>query len=38
LPPLRSGALARAECFVVVPEDVTHLPEGSRVETWLLDG
>jgi molybdopterin molybdotransferase len=32
------GALARAECFVVVPEDVTELSEGSRVETWLLDG
>jgi molybdopterin molybdotransferase len=32
------GALARAECFVVVPEDVTELPEGSPVETWLLDG
>jgi molybdopterin molybdotransferase len=32
------GALARAECLVVVPEDVTDLAEGSRVETWLLDG
>ncbi|WP_425570887.1 molybdopterin molybdotransferase MoeA [Pseudonocardia adelaidensis] len=32
------GALARADCFVVVPEDVTELPEGTRVETWLLDG
>jgi molybdopterin molybdotransferase len=31
------GALARAECFVVVPEDVTDLPAGSPVETWLLD-
>jgi molybdopterin molybdotransferase len=32
------GSLARAECFVVVPEDVTELPEGARVATWLLDG
>jgi molybdopterin molybdotransferase len=32
------GSLARAECFVVVPEEVTDLPEGSRFETWLLDG
>jgi molybdopterin molybdotransferase len=32
------GALARAECFVVVPEVVTELPAGTRVETWLLDG
>jgi molybdopterin molybdotransferase len=32
------GALARAECLVVVPEDVTEVPEGTAVETWLLDG
>ncbi|MDN5931626.1 MAG: molybdopterin molybdotransferase MoeA [Pseudonocardia sp.] len=32
------AALARAECLVVVPEDVTALPEGSPVEVWLLDG
>jgi molybdopterin molybdotransferase len=32
------GALARAECLVVVPEDVTELVEGTSVETWLLDG
>ncbi|MHA6785605.1 molybdopterin molybdotransferase MoeA [Pseudonocardia saturnea] len=32
------AALARAECLVVVPEDVTDLPEGSPVEVWLLDG
>ena len=32
------GSLARAECLVVVPEDVTELAEGSQVETWLLDG
>jgi molybdopterin molybdotransferase len=32
------GSLARAECLVVVPEDVTELAEGSPVETWLLNG
>jgi molybdopterin molybdotransferase len=32
------AALARAECLVVVPEDVTELPEGASVEVWLLDG
>lgn len=32
------AALARAECLVVVPEDVAELPEGSAVEVWLLDG
>lgn len=32
------GSLARAECLVVVPEDVTELAEGAGVETWLLDG
>jgi molybdopterin molybdotransferase len=32
------GALARAECLIVVPEDATELPAGTRVETWLLDG
>jgi molybdopterin molybdotransferase len=32
------GSLARAECLVVVPEDVTELAEGASVETWLLDG
>jgi molybdopterin molybdotransferase len=32
------GALARAECFVVVPEEVTELPAGTAVETWLLEG
>jgi molybdopterin molybdotransferase len=31
------GSLARAECFVVVPEDVTELDEGATVEVWLLD-
>lgn len=31
------GALARAECLVVVPEDVTEVEEGSTVEVWLLD-
>jgi Molybdopterin biosynthesis enzyme len=32
------GSLARAECFVVVPEDVTELAEGATVDVWLLDG
>jgi molybdopterin molybdotransferase len=32
------GALARAECLVVVPEDTTDLPSGAEVETWSLDG
>jgi molybdopterin molybdotransferase len=32
------GSLARAECLVVVPEDVTELAEGAAVEVWLLDG
>ena len=32
------GSLARADCFVVVPEDTTHLPAGAPVAVWLLDG
>ena len=32
------GALARADCFFVVPEEVTELPAGAPVEVWLLDG
>lgn len=32
------GALARAECLIVVPEDVTELDEGALVDVWLLDG
>ncbi|WP_214408032.1 molybdopterin molybdotransferase MoeA [Pseudonocardia lacus] len=32
------GALARAECLVVVPEDVTDLREGTKVEIRSLDG
>jgi molybdopterin molybdotransferase len=31
------GSLARAECLVVVPEDVTELDPGSPVEVWLLE-
>lgn len=31
------GSLARAECLVVVPADVTELPEGTSVEVWLFD-
>jgi molybdopterin molybdotransferase len=30
------GALARAECLVVIPEEVTTLEPGTRVEIWLL--
>ncbi len=30
--------LARANCLVVVPEDVTELPAGSRVEIVLIEG
>ncbi len=32
------GSLAVAECFIIVPEAATELPEGSPVEVWLLDG
>ncbi len=32
------GALARAECLVVVPEDVTDLGVGTKVEVRSLDG
>lgn len=31
------GALAAADCLLVVPEEVTHLPAGDSVEVWLLD-
>jgi molybdopterin molybdotransferase len=31
------GSLARADCLVVVPEDVTELDPGSVVELWLLE-
>jgi molybdopterin molybdotransferase len=30
------AALARADCFFVVPEHVTALPAGAPVEVWLL--
>ena len=30
------AALARADCFFVVPEQVTALPAGAPVEVWLL--
>ncbi len=33
-----SRALARADCFFVVPEEVTELPAGAPVEVWLLEG
>ena len=32
------GSLARADCLIVVPEDVTELAEGTVAEVWLLDG
>jgi molybdopterin molybdotransferase len=32
------GALARAECLVVVPEEATDLEPGTAVETWSLRG
>jgi molybdopterin molybdotransferase len=32
------GSLARAECFVVLPEEVTEVTAGTPVEVWLLDG
>jgi len=31
------GALARADCLFVVPEEVTALAAGERVEVWLLE-
>ncbi|MFF3113884.1 gephyrin-like molybdotransferase Glp [Kitasatospora sp. NPDC057904] len=31
------GALARANCLITVPEDVTELPAGSSVDVVLLD-
>ncbi|MER6303257.1 gephyrin-like molybdotransferase Glp [Kitasatospora sp. NPDC001539] len=31
------GALARANCLITVPEDVTALPAGSEVDVVLLD-
>ncbi|WP_078896864.1 gephyrin-like molybdotransferase Glp [Streptomyces sp. NRRL S-495] len=32
------GALARADCLITVPEDVTELPAGSEVDVVLLGG
>jgi molybdopterin molybdotransferase len=32
------GSLARAECFFVVPEEVTEVAAGTPVEVWLLEG
>ncbi|GAA1285218.1 molybdopterin molybdotransferase MoeA [Pseudonocardia aurantiaca] len=32
------GSLARSECLIVVPEEVTELAAGSPVQTWLLEG
>ncbi len=33
----RLGALARAECLIVLPEAVTEAQDGSQVEVWPLD-
>jgi molybdopterin molybdotransferase len=30
------SSLVWANCLVVVPEEVTHIPEGATVEVWLL--
>jgi molybdopterin molybdotransferase len=30
--------LARANCLVVVPEDMTELPAGAEVDVWLIEG
>ena len=32
------GALARADCLIVVPEATTELLAGASVSVWLLDG
>ncbi|WP_214370990.1 gephyrin-like molybdotransferase Glp [Pseudonocardia sp. H11422] len=32
------GALARADCLIVLPEDVTSAEAGDPVDVWLLDG
>ena len=32
------GSLARADCLIVVPEDVTELAADTVVDVWLLDG
>jgi molybdopterin molybdotransferase len=34
----RLGALARSDCFFVVPSDTTELAAGDPVAVWLLDG
>jgi molybdopterin molybdotransferase len=31
------GALAKAECLIVLSEDVSEAPAGAPVEVWLLD-
>jgi molybdopterin molybdotransferase len=31
------SSLVWANCLVVVPEEVTHIPTGATVEVWLLD-
>ena len=32
------ASLARADCLVVVPEEVTELDAGASVQVWLLEG
>ncbi|GEL17074.1 molybdopterin molybdotransferase MoeA [Pseudonocardia asaccharolytica] len=32
------GALAKADCLIVLPEQVTAIEAGAEVEVWLLDG
>jgi molybdopterin molybdotransferase len=32
------AALARADCLLVVPEEVARVEAGEPVEVWLLDG
>jgi len=34
----RLGALARSDCFFVIPSDATELAAGDPVAVWLLDG
>lgn len=31
------GALAQADCLVVIPEDATHVDAGTDVDVWMLD-
>ncbi|MFC4947490.1 gephyrin-like molybdotransferase Glp [Pseudonocardia sp. GCM10023141] len=33
----RLGSMARSDCLFVVPEDVTELPVGTRMDVWLIE-